>query len=51
MILNSSKTRSKKLKLQEEYRVADTEVKNNTRRDKRKCMNEQAYKAEEAVRK
>jgi hypothetical protein len=50
-MLSSSKTRSKKLKLQEEYRVADTEVKKNTRRDKRRWVNKQANKAEEAVRK
>jgi hypothetical protein len=29
-MFNSSKTRSKELKLQEEYRIADTEVKNKT---------------------
>jgi hypothetical protein len=28
-------TRSKKLKLQEEYRIADNEVKKNDRRDRR----------------
>jgi hypothetical protein len=33
MMLNRSSTRSKNLTLQEEYRVADTEVKKNTRRD------------------
>jgi hypothetical protein len=49
MTLNSSKTRSKKLKLQE-YRVANTEVKKNIGRDKRKWVSEQANKAEEAVR-
>jgi hypothetical protein len=49
MMLNSSKTRSKKLILQEEYRAADTEVKKNIRKDKRKRMNQQANKAEKAV--
>jgi hypothetical protein len=34
MMLNRPSTRNKKLRLQEEYRVADTEIKKNTRRDK-----------------
>jgi hypothetical protein len=50
MMLNSSKTRSKKLTLQEEYWVADTDVKKSTRRYTRKWVSEQANKAEEAVR-
>jgi hypothetical protein len=35
-MLNNSKTRSKKFKLQDEYLVDDTGVKKNTRREKRK---------------
>jgi hypothetical protein len=49
MTLNRSNTRSKKLKLQEEYWVANTEAKKKTRRDIRMWVNEQANNAEEAV--
>jgi hypothetical protein len=50
-MLNSLETRSKKLKFQDEYEVAHTEVRKNTRRDKRKWVNGKANKGEAAVRK
>jgi hypothetical protein len=49
-MLNKSKTRSKNFNYKKNIGSL-TPVKKNTRRDKRKCVNEQANKAEEAVRK
>ena len=48
--LNNSRTRATKQKAQEEYTIADKEVKNSARRDKREFISTLTSEAEEAAR-
>ena len=49
-VLNNSKSRASKQRVQEQYSAADREVKNSARRDKREFVSKMAAEAEEAAR-